>query len=503
VTRWQWFLPAKRRFADLKVVPAEAYIFVVLMGLTLGVRWAVGWNPFDDAFITFRYARNMVAGWGLVYNVGEHVLGITTPFYALLLAGLHWVSRLGFEQLAWSVNLAAELLNVFLLWSLSADYGFRPLTRFAIGSAYATSVFTVAIANSGMESPLFILALLLSLKSLERQSWKWLGICLGWATLIRPEGLIATTLIIGLVLLKQRSSLHSMIVPWCFVILPWVLIATWYYGSPIPNTVIAKQAAFEGQRSLSLVYLLLASRYSVWTYEINGTFEAFVLLIMLVFALLITVGAWRTFKVKWTMWFIPLFWIAYALFLVASPVVEEWYVVVLVPFSLLLIGVAIEYKYRFRGGGLILLVLAGWQLSLWGTGSASSVFSYHHERYTVFTEAAQKVIVYGGQSAFVAAPEIGRLGYELPTAHILDTVGLVSPQAIPFHKRLFDQHLADVGIPYGLILEAQPDFIVSLDIFVRTSHLSDAAFLTTYEKVDDVPTHVFNSQALQIFKRRK
>jgi len=40
----------------------------------------------DDAFITFRYADNLAAGHGFVYNIGEHVLGTTTPLFTLLLA---------------------------------------------------------------------------------------------------------------------------------------------------------------------------------------------------------------------------------------------------------------------------------------------------------------------------------------------------------------------------------------------------------------------------------
>src|SRR2546426_10764456 len=40
----------------------------------------------EDAFITFRYAENLVLGNGFVYNVGERVLGTTTPLLGLLLA---------------------------------------------------------------------------------------------------------------------------------------------------------------------------------------------------------------------------------------------------------------------------------------------------------------------------------------------------------------------------------------------------------------------------------
>ena len=46
----------------------------------------------DDAFITFRYAENLAASNGFVYNLGEKVLGTSTPFFTLLLAffdGLH------------------------------------------------------------------------------------------------------------------------------------------------------------------------------------------------------------------------------------------------------------------------------------------------------------------------------------------------------------------------------------------------------------------------------
>ena len=41
----------------------------------------------DDVFISVRYARNLVDGHGLVYNVGERVEGYTNLLWTLLLAG--------------------------------------------------------------------------------------------------------------------------------------------------------------------------------------------------------------------------------------------------------------------------------------------------------------------------------------------------------------------------------------------------------------------------------
>ena len=37
----------------------------------------------DDAFITFRYAENLAHGNGLVYNLGERLLGASTPLFTL------------------------------------------------------------------------------------------------------------------------------------------------------------------------------------------------------------------------------------------------------------------------------------------------------------------------------------------------------------------------------------------------------------------------------------
>ena len=34
-------------------------------------------TPIDDAFISYRYAENLVAGLGLVYSPGEYVEGFT------------------------------------------------------------------------------------------------------------------------------------------------------------------------------------------------------------------------------------------------------------------------------------------------------------------------------------------------------------------------------------------------------------------------------------------
>ncbi|MEK7327184.1 MAG: hypothetical protein AAB217_18220, partial [Chloroflexota bacterium] len=56
--------------------------------LAFFLRLLPGERMVDDAYITFRYARNQVNGLGFVYNHGDRVMGTTTPLYTLLMAGL-------------------------------------------------------------------------------------------------------------------------------------------------------------------------------------------------------------------------------------------------------------------------------------------------------------------------------------------------------------------------------------------------------------------------------
>ncbi len=55
------------------------YLPLLIIALALVARWIPGPRTIDDSYITFRYARNILAGEGFVFNPGEPVLGTTTP----------------------------------------------------------------------------------------------------------------------------------------------------------------------------------------------------------------------------------------------------------------------------------------------------------------------------------------------------------------------------------------------------------------------------------------
>lgn len=73
-------------------------VIVVAVAAAMAVRYA--WIC-DDAFISFRYARHLVEGHGLVFNPGERVEGMTNLLWTL---GCALGLKLGVPAERWSVN---------------------------------------------------------------------------------------------------------------------------------------------------------------------------------------------------------------------------------------------------------------------------------------------------------------------------------------------------------------------------------------------------------------
>ena len=71
-----------RRVAIWAAVPLAAAATAFGLYRAVSLAWLA-----DDSFISFRYARNLVHGYGLVYNAGEYVEGYTNLLWTLLVAG--------------------------------------------------------------------------------------------------------------------------------------------------------------------------------------------------------------------------------------------------------------------------------------------------------------------------------------------------------------------------------------------------------------------------------
>ena len=193
----------------------------------------------DDALIYHRYVRNALAGDGLVFNVGERVNALTSPFFAYL--SIVTATLVGDIQQASVALCATALLATLVVWwrlfDLNAGRSAATLgALFTFLSPYLWVTF-------GMETCLFLALLGLSVWLFESDQPYWLGISIALLILTRPEGGL---LLIPLTIEHRRlgrpiPSPRIWIAP--AAILSAQFLFSWlYYGSPISDTAAAKVA---------------------------------------------------------------------------------------------------------------------------------------------------------------------------------------------------------------------------------------------------------------------
>ena len=201
----------------------------------------------DDAYITYRYADNVVAGDGPVFNPGERVEGYTSPLWLALLAGAH--------ALGADLDHAAKALGAlctaaaFALVARARAPGITPAVATVTLLLAGTTGVLSRWALSGMETALVVLvtlvALLLHLH--ERAGRPGLapltGLACAVAVLARPDaGLLFVGLLVDRALLARQGprALARFALP--FLLLAggfWAARWAWY-GWPMPNTFTVK-----------------------------------------------------------------------------------------------------------------------------------------------------------------------------------------------------------------------------------------------------------------------
>ncbi len=207
----------------------------------------------DDAYISYRYANNLLAGRGLVFNVGERVEGYTNFLWTL------WITpglALGYTAEGWSKfwGIACYVGSVSLLIAyhfrlrLLVSTGQLALPIAALGAAF--HVDWSIYATSGLETSLYtflLLAgyLLLTAADLGTKQLVAAGLVLGFAALTRPDGILPAAIAGLFVLLTatpwfQRTLIYGL----SFAVL-WLPFVAWrllYYDDFFPNTYYAKSA---------------------------------------------------------------------------------------------------------------------------------------------------------------------------------------------------------------------------------------------------------------------
>lgn len=219
-------------------------------------------NPIDDAFIIFRYARNLVDGHGLVFNPGEAVEGYTSLSWTLIIAlGL----RLGVDPTALAQGLGAlcALGLAGVAWRLAARFGAGFWGRWAALAALACLPSLGATAANGLESAAFALTVgvILLLAARDSPPVPPLVIAGLIALLTRPEGiLVALGGLAWAAIVSRRAgrSIAPAALGAACIAAAFAAYLLWRhatYGEWLPNTYYAKSDLLGWRLSAGLSYL--------------------------------------------------------------------------------------------------------------------------------------------------------------------------------------------------------------------------------------------------------
>jgi len=221
---------------------------LALLAMALAVsRWWVC----DDAFISLRYAENLVAGKGLVFNEGEHVEGYSNFLWVLLAAAAQGLGLDPEAAVQWLGVLCLGALVFVTAWTgrrlVPGQSSFLPLA--AIGTALHHHLQD--FATCGLETLGFVLAVTALagvLAGAERpRDFALAGLLAVTAALLRPDGALFLALagvLAVLASLRQRrwGPAVANALPGLLLFVPFLLWRHAYYGDWLPNTFYAKSA---------------------------------------------------------------------------------------------------------------------------------------------------------------------------------------------------------------------------------------------------------------------
>ncbi len=506
--------------------------FLLAFACLLSLRLNSVVEPSDDSYITLRTVQNLLHGKGFVYNVGERVLGTTTPLYTLLVDGISKGSGVEPVSVARGFGLFCDLLNLLLFFILASAFLRKPLFLSGIASLmYALCWNTTVSSVLLMETPFFVCLLLLTCVCSLRDTLFSRGVASAFAALsclVRPEGaiLLFSVLVYRSFLVERRRFKipYPELLIASIVLLPWIVFSLSYFGSPVPHSVVAKRIAYlrpffgTGMSFSAHFSRIVSAHYMAW----------YVTVFFLGAGLyLVWSGGKALIRGNSPLQIPLLFLLTFLLsYTVANPSIFEWYLSPLEPIYVLLMFAGLQALWNRRLLRLPLTLyffivsvnlFAQYPSALHLESSSSSSpwihlargkqedfgvirpFRAFEEREYIYIRIAS-MLQNTGSDASVLAPEFGAFGY-FSSARIISAIGHVNPEVLSFLPAPKSKTALDSAIPVAMVVATRPDYIFSLEIFIRHTLLKDPWFRRHYEVVKIFPSSMFYSKGVYLFRR--
>lgn len=214
--------------------------FVILLGIIIKSAWVM-----DDAYISFRYAKNFIKGYGLRWNVTERVQAFTNPLYLFFIIPLFAITK--------NVYLSSILLSIVLTMAAVIVYfypkkkTYLPVFAICILILISSKAF-IDFSTSGLENPMTFLILAIFYRefyndSKPYESKSFLKLCF-IASLITINRIDAVLLFIPALCYSFFKGFKLKKIWYGFLgfspFIVWEIFSLLYYGFLFPNTAYAK-----------------------------------------------------------------------------------------------------------------------------------------------------------------------------------------------------------------------------------------------------------------------
>ena len=215
----------------------------------------------DDAFISFRYARNLLEGNGLVWNPGERVEGYSNFLWVLELAAIWAVTGVPPEDAVWWLSAAFTVATLAAMawwaWRLPGLQDRGLAWWMALGLLCSSAAFATWTSGGGLETRQFTFFVVLAVVALTAHRGSRRGLLvasssLALASLTRPEG--------------------PLIAACCFAWWAAQEVASKAAGSGVRGWALEalRRIDWRGALALALPFLLIVGAHFLWRYSYYG-----------------------------------------------------------------------------------------------------------------------------------------------------------------------------------------------------------------------------------------
>ena len=414
----------------------------------------------DDAYITYRYARNLAQGKGLVFNPGEHVEAYTNFLYVLAMAPAFWVTNndgVYFYSIYLNLLFACAAFLLFVA-DLRQRLGESSALAGALLFALCLPIW-VAVA-SGLETPMVLAISIFVWVMVERvaadpapRAMSLLCLAMVLSLLARADGFIIVGVALVYLLLKQRFHALAICASVAFVAGGFYELArVLYYGYPFPNSYYVKVAGPMGLR-FSNAYEQLSTIAAI-----EGLM-AFLLIIPFALAEKIPkalAGAGRAAEeIPFDLIF-PVVWIAYW-FYIGGDIFWDRFLIILYPLGIFALLRFFAGSARAKVLGYVVVALAIMEVA--PSFKVDPRFHYDFNQYDCWITAG-KFLRQNFPGKTVATGGIGKLPF-FSELYTQDMLGLADPVLShrPMGARPFE--LGHMKYDPDYTLSRKPDLIVN------------------------------------------